>query len=300
MTRPSRSACDIHQDITDRIIAAIVANPDAKPVMPWNRSGLPMTLPVNAHTANTYNGINIPILWCAAEERGYQSGHWATYRQWTELGAQVRKGEKSSPVIFYKEFEVEPDAEDADDDGKRRMARWSNVFNADQVEGYDPDPVPDRPMLDRLASVDRYVAATGALILIGGQIACYRPSADTIMMPDEQRFFATDAHSRSENFYAVELHELIHWTGAEHRLARTFGKRFGDDAYAMEELVAELGAAFQCAQLGITHAPREDHAAYIGHWLKILKADNRAIFAAAAKASQAVAHLDALQTKEPA
>ena len=86
MTRPSRSARDIHQDITDRIIAAIVANPDAEPVKPWNRSDLPMTLAVNARTANSYNGINIPILWCTAEERGYQSGPWATYRQWTEIG----------------------------------------------------------------------------------------------------------------------------------------------------------------------------------------------------------------------
>ena len=135
------------------------------------------------------------------------------------------------------------------------------------------------------------VAGTGASVRIHGDSAHYTPSTDTITMPDRERFFATSSGSAAQNWYATLLHELVHWSGADHRLARTFGKRFGDDAYAMEELVAELGSAFLCGDLGLSTSPRPDHASYLASWLKVLKADNRAIFTAASAAAKAADYL---------
>lgn len=228
----------------------------------------------------------------AAELRGYSAPVWATYRQWAELGAQVRSGEKSSLVIFYKEFEAEPDPEDASDDGKRRVARASYVFNAAQVDGYVQPGAPEPlGLIERIAEADRFVAATGARIKHGGDMAYYRPSTDHIQMPSEDTFCGTETMSRNEGYYATLVHELTHWTGAKHRLARDMGKRFGDQGYAAEELVAEIGAAFLCAELGITQETRADHAQYLAHWLKLMKDDARAIFTAAAKASEAASYL---------
>lgn len=282
---------DIYSEITSQLIAAIESDP-GKPSLPWRRSSGPLFMPVNALTNNPYNGINIVSLWVAAEVKAYTTPIWATYRQWTELGAQVRKDEKSSLVIFYKEFDADPDPDDASDDGKRRVARASRVFNAAQVDGFvsAQEPQPLGPV-ERIAAADEFVSATGARIEHGGERAYYRPSSDHIQMPDEDAFCGTATMSRSEGYYATLVHELTHWSGAKHRLDRTMGKRFGDQAYAAEELVAEIGAAFLCSELGITQEVRADHAQYIVQWLKLLKDDSRAIFAAAAKASEAAAYL---------
>lgn len=282
---------DIHAEITNQLIAAIEADP-GKLSMPWRRSSAPLFMPTNALTGNAYNGINIVSLWVSAECLGYSAPIWATYRQWSELGAQVRKGEKSSLVVFYKEYEAQPDPDNADDDGKRRVARASYVFNASQVDGYT---LPDAPALlgpvERLEAVDHFIAATGARIEHGGERAFYRHSTDHIQMPDEGLFCGTDTMTRSEAYYAVLAHELTHWTAAPTRLGRELGKRFGDAAYAAEELVAEIASAFLCAELGITQDTRPDHAQYLAQWLKLMKDDSRAIFTAAAKASEAVAYL---------
>lgn len=286
---------DIHAEITSRLIAAIEADP-GRPSMPWRRTGKPLFMPENALTGNAYNGINVVSLWVAAECLGYSAPVWATYRQWSELGCQVRKGEKSSLVVFYKEYETDPNPENADDNGKRRVARASYVFNASQVDGYT---VPDAPQplgpIERLEAVDRFVSATGAKIEHGGERAFYRPSTDHIQMPEEGLFCGTDTMTRSEAYYAVLAHELTHWTAAPTRLGRELGKRFGDQAYAAEELVAEIASALLCAELGITQDTRADHAQYLANWLKLLKVDTRAIFTAAAKASEAVAYLKKLQ-----
>lgn len=286
---------DIHAEITNQLIAAIEAGP-GKLSMPWRRSALPLFMPSNALTGNAYNGINIVSLWVAAECLGYSAPIWATYRQWSELGCQVRKGEKSSLVVFYKEYESEPDPQNADDDGKRRVARASYVFNASQVDGYT---LPDAPQplgpVERLETVDHFIASSGARIEHGGDRAFYRPSTDHIQMPDEGLFCGTDTMSRGEAYYAVLTHELTHWTAAPTRLSRELGKRFGDAAYAAEELVAEIASAFLCSELGITQDTRADHAQYLAQWLKLMKDDNRAIFTAAAKASEAVAYLKGLK-----
>lgn len=299
----SHEACapqrkDIYADITGKLIAAIEAHP-GKPSMPWRRSVGPLFMPVNALTCNAYNGINVVSLWVSAETQTFSSPIWATYKQWLQLGAQVRKGEKSSPVVFYKEYETQPSSDDDSDDGKRRVARASWVFNAAQVDGYTAADAPEAlGAIERLATVDAFVSATGAVLAHGGERAFYRPSTDHIQMPDEALFCGTDTMSRSEGYYAVLVHELTHWSGAKHRLNRELGKRFGDHAYAAEELVAEIGSAFLCAELGITQDVRADHAQYLAQWLMLMKSDSRAVFAAAAKASEAVAYLRKLGTHD--
>jgi antirestriction protein ArdC len=284
---------DIYQSVTDHIVATIEAlSDDDKVIMPWHRSGL-SELPHNINSGNYYNGINILSLWMTAIERQYTSNVWGTYKQWAEQEAQVRKGEKSTLVIFYSEFVME---NENGEDEARRFAKASWAFNAAQVDGYEV-PIPEGvgDPIDRIEAVDTYVANTKAKLVHGREMACYSPNTDTISMPDDRAFIDTDTGNRSENYYAVLLHELTHWCGAEQRCNRDMGKQFGDNTYAMEELVAELGAAFQCAHLGISLEPRDDHAHYISHWMDVIKADKRAIFTAAAKASEAVQYIKALQ-----
>jgi antirestriction protein ArdC len=277
----------IYETITAQIITAIEAGTGAC-TFPWHRSASPLTRPINAVTKKPYRGVNVLALWASAEGQDFGHGLWATYRQWQSLGAQVRKGEKASPIVFYKVLDRLDDDKAGDQKSSAPIfAQASHVFNVSQVDGFAVPEVPTAEDFDPIPNADTFVAATGAAIRIQGDSAHYTPSIDTITMPERGLFFATQSGSAGQNWYATLLHELIHWSGAEHRLERTFGKRFGDDAYAMEELVAELGAAFLCADLGLSSNPRPDHATYLASWLKVLKADSRAIFTAASAAAKA-------------
>jgi antirestriction protein ArdC len=267
----STTTASIYDTITNQIIAALEHGTDTFS-LPWHRSTAPLSRPMNAATGKAYRGVNVLALWASAETQDFGHGLWATYRQWQSLGAQVRKGEKASPIVFYKVFDKRHDDQAEESDFSARIfARASHVFNASQA--------------------DSFVAGTGASVRIQGESAYYTPSTDTITMPDRKRFFTTASGSAAQNWYATLLHELVHWSGADHRLARKFGKRFGDEAYAMEELVAELGSAFLCGDLGLSTSPRPDHASYLASWLKVLKADNRAIFTAASAAARAADYL---------
>lgn len=286
---------DVYREITDHIIAAIEKGAgDCE--MPWHRE-IGHTAPTNVFTGNPYKGVNVIALWAAAEINGYGSGLWATYKQWNLLGAQVRRGEKGSTVVFYKETKREHIKEET---GERQMqtflvARSSSSFNAEQVDGWQP---PKPPVLNPARVLDQaeaFVAGTAADIRHGGDRAYYKRSADHIVMPDRDRFTGTKTSTATEGYYATLLHELTHWTAHESRLDRQLARRFGKEAYAMEELVAELGAAFLCSDLAITNTPRSDHAAYIGNWLGVLKNDKKAIFTAASKANQAKTYLSDLQ-----
>jgi antirestriction protein ArdC len=155
------------------------------------------------------------------------------------------------------------------------------VFNAAQVDGYTPKAEPELTLNERTANAEAFFAGVGADVGHGGNRAYYSPSSDHIQMPPFQAF------DESVSYYSTLAHEHTHWTASAGRCDRQLGKRFGDNAYAAEELIAELGAAFTCAQLGLSTEPRADHAAYIESWLKVLKADKRAIFTAASKAQQA-------------
>lgn len=282
---------DLYQDVTDNLIRQIEAGASGDEwVMPW--SGTRHGLPVNAVTGAAYRGVNIINLWVGATERGYATNAWASYKQWAEKGAQVRKGEKGALVVYYGTTTTRDPSENGDEATREiRFLKHSHVFNAAQVEGYQA-PAIERPALaSRIEAAEAFVSNTGARIAYGHTRAAYAPSVDQIIMPDAERFKATAASTATENFYSTLLHELTHWTGHEKRCAREFGKRFGDQAYAAEELVAELGAAFLCAQLGIAAEPRADHAHYLAHWLQLLKSDKKAIFTAASKASAAVDYL---------
>tara|TARA_R100000005_G_scaffold49016_1_gene23513 strand:- start:6600 stop:7559 length:960 start_codon:yes stop_codon:yes gene_type:complete len=290
---------DVHQQVTDNIIAAIEAGA-GEWQMPWHRSGEGLNRPVNIDTRAYYRGVNILNLWVAGEACGYTEGVWGTYRQWQNRGCQVRKGEKGSLVVFYKELEFED--QDADtgmtSTETRLMARASTVFNAEQVDGYEREPLPvsENPATP-IEQAEAFVAASNAIVRHGGGRAYYNPNQDFIQMPERERFLGTDTSTPTEAYYGTLLHELTHWTGHKKRCEREFGKRFGDEAYAMEELVAELGSAFLCADIGISPQPRPDHAAYVDHWLKVLKADKKAIFTAASQASKAADFLASLREK---
>ena len=299
MTSQSITRVDIYQAITDQIITAIEAG--TGPVqMPWHRSGAGITRPMNVDSGKAYRGINTVALWAAAINGGYGTGLWGTYRQWQDRGAQVRKGEKSSPIIFFKAFDHEDEASE-DGKGRRLMAQASRVFNVRQVDGYTAPTIDQAThAIDPIATVDRFIRGTGATIREGGDQAYYSPLTDTITMPDRFRFVGTKTSTATESWYSTLLHELVHQSGHESRLKRRFGARFGDDAYAIEEMVADLGSCFLCADLGIASDPRPDHAAYIAQWLRIMKGDRKAIFAAASAASTACQYLAGLQDEEQA
>jgi antirestriction protein ArdC len=293
---------DIHQEITNRIVAAIEAGA-GEFKLPWHRAASTRS-PINATTGRAYRGVNILSLWITTQALGYESHEWATFKQWQERGANVRKGEKGTPIVFYKNLHVESSDVDASEDaeGGRTIpfARASWVFNAVQVDGHvaEAAALPERPLFEHIASVDRVIEATGAQIEYGGSRACYNRLTDRISIPDERAFFGTETSTAQEAFYSTILHELAHHSGSESRLNREKGKRFADRAYAFEELIAELSAAFLCSELGISNDPRPDHAQYMAQYLTILKNDKKAIFTAAAAASAATDFVLAFSRKE--
>lgn len=297
-TASSPGRRDVFREITDDIIASIEAGADGIE-MPWHRE-VGATLPTNVFTGKPYKGVNVVALWVAAERKGYGSGLWATYKQWSLLGAQVRRHERGSTIVFYKETHREVTEEETGEKQTQTFlfARSSTVFNAEQVDGWQPPKPPVREPAEVLGEVEAFVAATEADIRHGGDRAYYSRSSDHIQMPERERFTGTKTSSPTEEYYATLLHELTHWTGHKSRLNRDLGRRFGKEAYAMEELVAELGAAFLCSELAITNSPRPDHAAYLAHWLQVFKNDKRAIFTAASRASEAKECLTALQHRE--
>ena len=289
-TSSNHNSANIYQRITDQIIAAIEAGAGDWN-MPWHSDGTEITQPINAASGKAYRGVNVIALWATAQACGYTGARWATYKQWQEIGAQVRKGEKSSPVVLWKPLDKE--AEETDEPGEnnrhRFMARGYCVFNAAQVDGYEAPAAAILPPSVRIGRAEDFFANLGAEIRHGGNRAYFQPVTDHIQMPPFEAF--QDAVS----YYATLGHEATHWTGTKTRLDRDMSGRFGSDGYAAEELVAELGAAFLCGSLSLANEPRPDHAAYVASWLKVLRGDNRAIFTAAAKAQQAADHLHSFQ-----
>jgi antirestriction protein ArdC len=267
--------------VTNSIIADLEKGV-ASWVKPWSGGGVG-ALPTNAATGRDYNGINIPILWHAALSKGYPSQGWITFKQARGLGATVRAREKGTHFVFTKKLTVKEE----DEEKQIAMLRTYTVFNTAQIDGL-PDTQQVHNNTGQIIPVDAaalFIAATKADIRIGGDRACYVPALDFICLPPESAF-----NSR-EHFLATSLHECGHWTGAKSRLDRDLKSRFNEKAYAAEELIAELNSAFLCAHLGIRGELR--HAEYIASWISLLKQDDRAIFTAASKASQAANFLRA-------
>lgn len=271
---------DIHQQVTDRIITALETAKASDWRCPWHRTG--GGLPTNAKSGKPYRGVNILSLWCADQSAGFGDSRWATYRQWAELGAQVRKGERSSLVVFYKDYEAEGDDGERE---KRMVAKASFAFNAAQVDGAPAAEVNPVEGFEPHEAAEQVIAATGARIDHGGSTACYIPSADRIQLPNRDRFIS------AEGYYSTAFHELSHWTGAKHRLDRDLTGRFKSQSYAAEELVAELTAAFVTAGLGLASKPHDQSASYIASWISLLRDDKKALFTAAAAASKAADYL---------
>ncbi len=271
---------DLYQNVTDKIIAALEAGTPPW-IRPW-RVDADTGLPVNGGTQRPYQGINIVLLTMEAMVQGYARNRWLTYRQAAALGGQVRAGSTGATVVFYKLSEF-PDKDDTA--APKRVVpilRSFTVFNLDQIDGLPAhlsQPVRP-PVWDAQDTAEKLLAASGADIRYrAGARAYYHPPLDYIVLPPRGSF------SNATGYYATALHELSHWSGAASRLNRDLRGRFGDSAYAAEELIAEMSSAFLCAHLGI--ASRLQHAAYISSWLRLLRSDKRAVFTAAAKAQQA-------------
>ena len=267
---------DIYTEVTNRVIERL-ENGCIPWIKPWHTEN---TLDKNIKTGNEYNGINRIILGMS----GYQSNIWASFKQWKDLGANVKLHEKGTAIVFYKPVSGVKVTSEGEEIIYNSVFTTSYVFNAEQVEGIEikPREIEDKPFLNNVM-VDSMVSNTGAHIKHGGNSAYYRPSEDYINMPIKSDF------KDEAGYYATLLHELTHWSGHKHRLDRTKGKRFGDTQYAFEELIAELGSAFLCEKFAVKGDIR--HEGYIASWLKALKNDNKMIFKASAYAQKSTDYI---------
>lgn len=287
----SADRASLYEDVTRRVIAELEAG-RLPWVQPWRACGAPggsdpgPGLPRNAISHSAYSGINVLTLWGAVIARGYRSQNWLTFRQAQQAGGCVRKGERGTTVVYANRF-VPRDADTGEaqrhdqraDGGSppdygapRRRAisflKRFTLFNVAQCDGLpdglaaDPAPLPEREIIP---VAEACIAASGIDLRIGGAHAFYAPAHDYVQVPPQPAFF------EQVNYYRTCLHELTHATGHPTRLDRDQSGRFGSKAYAREELVAEMGAAFLCASLGI--APTVRHADYIGSWLEVLRED---------------------------
>jgi len=285
---------DLYAEVSARIIAELERG--AAPwVRPWSVTP-GQNVPQNAVTNRPYSGCNVILLWLA-RNRGWATPRFLTFKQAVEAGGIVRRGEHGTKIYFVKQLQVR----DADgDEAETRlvpMLREYTVFNVDQCDGL-PDRIrAGRPMRVRNPDArdvlaDDFLRASGADIREGHGEAYYVPSRDFISIPGFGAFKGAD------HFYNVAFHELTHWTGHKSRLDRELKTRFGSRDYAAEELIAELGAAFLCAEFGFDGDVR--NAGYIATWIELLKADKRAFFTACSRASKAVDYLRGLALAEPA
>lgn len=287
---------DIRLAITEKIIAMLEkgGNHAQKRWTQAAKNGFPR----NGKTGEAYKGVNVLLLWAEAMDKSFMSNVWMTYKQAAGMGAQVRKGEKAVMCCYFemlKSKEKNASTDEADDgkSGSFLMCKPFWLFNVAQIDGLPESftAVEETKQFNPIDDAEKLLAASGATINHGFDSAFYVPSKDQICLPDRERF------TTSENYYATALHELTHWTGHESRLNRQFSKRFADDAYAFEELVAELGAAFIVGHIGFVDATIETHVSYLDGWLKVLKSDKTAIFTAAKQANLA---FDFILSKENA
>ncbi|HEX3147014.1 MAG TPA: zincin-like metallopeptidase domain-containing protein [Gemmataceae bacterium] len=289
---------DLYTRITGDIVAQLESG--VRPWhQPWNAAhaagGISRPLRFNGQP---YSGVNVLVLWLTAFQKGYTAPLWITFNQAKELGGFVKKGEKGAMVVYASTFEKKETDHTTGEERAEKIPflKAYTVFNAEQTEGlpghYYARAAEPKNLAERLEQAESFFTATGADTRHGGNKAFYSPSSDYIQLPPY------DSFENREAYYATRAHESIHWTMHEKRLHRSFeSKRFGDNGYAVEELVAELGSAFLAADLGITPQVMPEHASYLAAWLKVLKADNKAIFTAASHASKAAEYLHGFQPK---
>jgi len=271
----------VYQEVTDSIIKQL-ENGATPWIKPWATDS---TADKNFLSQAPYKGINRLMLGLSSMVHGFGCPVWASFKQWQAVGANVRKGEHGTKIVFYSPVKKENKA--TGDVESYNLLKAYYVFNASQVEGVtiQAPTVPDKPF-NAIEAAELRIKLTGAVITHGGDSAFYAPSVDKINVPHKSSFLT------ESNYYATVFHELTHWTGAEIRCNRNLKGRYGNPLYAFEELVAEMGAAFLCQDYRIAGELR--HAGYIQSWLKVLKEDSRAIFKAAALAQKAVDHINGL------
>ena len=281
----------LYEEITGQIIAELEAG-RIPWVQPWGRieDGPSLGMPLNAATGRRYSGINILILWGAVFARGYASQAWLTFRQAQALGGSVRRGERGVTVVYADRFTPQEERRRASEGGDEARSiaflKRFTVFSVEQCDGLPDELIAAAPIAEvscLLPEVEALIRRSCADMRLGGDRAFYAPTLDYIQVPRPEAFFDP------VNWHRTALHELGHWSGASHRLARDLTGRFGSVQYAREELVAEMSAAFTCASLGVT--PTVRHADYIGDWLQVLRDDDRAIVRAASAASKAADYL---------
>jgi len=290
----TKARIDVHQVVTDRMIEILERG--TRPwVHPWKMAGQGISFP-KRHNGENYRGMNVLLLWATAEEKGYRSPFWMTFRQALEYGANVRKGEKGAMVIKYGTVvkdeagnTVKPASEPSDEDRKIGYLRSYTVFNAEQIEGLGEEFYPKPAKADEAPTaapdfeLETYFGNVGAKVVTMSCNHCYVPSRDEIRMPPISEFVST------VNFYSTLAHELIHWTKPSSRVGRKQSETKAE--YAFEELVAEIGAVFLMANLN-TMPDLEQSTAYIGSWLKALRSDKKFIFKAASLAQTAADYID--------
>jgi antirestriction protein ArdC len=281
----------------DGLMAEIIARIEAG-TPPWRQAwtvpGADPRPPLRAN-GEAFTGSNGWLLSFAGAVAGYSSPYWFTFRQALAIEAPVMKGAKAAPAILYKTRVVEAEAGGGGDDSDPKVLRYLKtygVFNAEQLSDCPPHFHAGPPIdaAARAASRNAVLDAIPAQVELGGGKACYIPSLDVIRLP------APEAFRSADDFLATKAHEQLHWSGADHRLGRAFGARFGDEAYAFEELVAEIGAAALGLRIGLRPQLLDDHAAYLAHWVKILKARPGALLEASGHAQRAVDFLLAFST----
>lgn len=283
---------DPYEVVTTKILSLMEQAKGNQWEMPWNKPSVCASVPKNI-TGSSYHGINVPLLWAAMHERRFDSGLFGTYKQWKDKGCQVRKGEHGEDVVFFSTFTKEVEFEGESKEVAIPFAKLYTVFNASQVDGFEWGKNEDYEGSEafEIGHCEALIENTGAEINHGGFRAFYRPEGDFIQLPEMSEFIDTEHSNATENYYSTMFHELTHWSGAPFRLDRTKGKMFGDSDYAFEELVAELGASFLCAQLGVTKSPRVDHAQYLKNWMGALKQDKKFFFKAASLAQKSTDYL---------
>ena len=283
MNKTKKERVNLYQEITERIVHEMEQGVES-----WQKTW-GSTMPRNLSSKRDYNGINTFLLWLEQLDNGYATGDWMSFRQAKAMGGVVKKGEKGTRIVFFKRLEKEVQNEHGDTEIRHiLMAKYSYVFNISQIDGIDQKKVMEAQIEHQEAQM--LIDDSGATI-IGGQPS-FSPKEDVILMPDKASFNTID------DYYGTALHELVHWSGHEARLNRDFesSKQWGDEAYAAEELVAELGSAFLSAKCGIQG--KLQHAEYLKSWIKVLKNDNRAIFAAASKAREASEYIHELSLEK--
>jgi antirestriction protein ArdC len=295
-TRPKtgRTVRDAAAETTSAILAQLEAG-----TVPWQRpwSAGPVRVPTSLSTGKPYRGINVFLLDFEAMAKGYASPYWGTYRQIGERGGQVRKGEKSTQIVFWKLLDKTETVDGKAVARKIPLLRLFHVFNVAQCDWSDDARLPQVPETNPVEAIEhaaQLVAgylATGPTLAHGGDSAYYRPATDAVQMPEMSAF------ESAEHYYSTLYHELTHSTGHDTRLKRdgiaqgTFG-RFGDAVYSFEELVAEMGAAMCCLLAGINQAATlPSSASYLAHWVSALRGDASLIIKAASAAQKAVDRL---------